>query len=160
MEYRPLAGRIREYLAELDRVVERAVRFADVASKTGEEAYWDAVALNLHSYYSGVEKIFKDIARTLDRALPGTEDWHQRLLVQMSSEIPGIRPAVIDRDTRNSLDEYRAFRHIIRNVYAFNFRPNRLNELVQDLNRSFSEVQNDLLAFIQFLEELVEPGEG
>jgi hypothetical protein len=158
MEYRSLAGRIREYLVELNQVVERAVSFAATANKTGEEAYWDAVALNLHSYYSGVERIFEDIARTIDRTLPESADWHQRLLVQMSIEIPGVRPAVLDRNTRMSLDEFRAFRHVVRNVYAFNFRPNRLQELVQDLSSSFGAVQNQLTIFIQFLEALDDPG--
>ena len=69
MEYRSLAGRIREYLTDVDRIVERAVRFAGEANKTGEEAYWDAVALNLQSYYSGVERIFEDVARTIDGEL-------------------------------------------------------------------------------------------
>jgi hypothetical protein len=42
IEDRSLAGRIREYLTELEQVVERAVRFAGAAEQTGEEAYWDA----------------------------------------------------------------------------------------------------------------------
>jgi hypothetical protein len=112
----------------------------------------------LHSYYSGVERIFEDIARTIDRTVPESADWHQILLVQMSSEIPGIRPAVLDRNTRMSLDEYRAFRHVVRNIYAFNFRPTRLQELVQGLSSNFSSIQNQLTLFIQFLEALDDPG--
>jgi hypothetical protein len=159
-EYRLLSGRIQEYLVELERVVERAVRFGNNAHLTGEEAYWDAVALNLHSYYSGIERIFEDIARTIDRTIPESSDWHQRLLFQMTAEIPGIRPAVIGRDTRLGLDDYRAFRHVVRHVYAFNFRPNRLHELVQGLPGGFGAVQNDLAAFREFLEELDQPGIG
>ncbi|MEA4906187.1 MAG: hypothetical protein VB089_01120 [Anaerolineaceae bacterium] len=160
MEYRSLAGRIREYLTDVDRVVERAIRFAAEANQTGDEAYWDAVALNLHSYYSGVERILEDVARTIDGSIPEGPDWHQRLLFQMSAEIPEIRPAVIDRETRIDLDEFRAFRHVVRNVYAFNLRPSRLQELVQDLSGSFGAVQKDLLGFIRFLEELDDPGSG
>jgi hypothetical protein len=78
----------------------------------------------------------------------------------MSTEIPGIRPALIDRETRVGLDEYRAFRHVVRNVYAFNLRPNRLQELVQGLPDCYGAVQKDLQGFIQFLEELDEPGSG
>lgn len=106
MEHRSLAGRIREYLGDVDRVAERAIRFSARANQTGEDAYWDAVALNLHSYYSGVERIFEDIARTVDGTIPDGADWHQRLLFQMSAEIPGIRPAVVDRKTRAGLDDY------------------------------------------------------
>jgi len=155
-EYRSLAGRIREYLAELDRVVERAVRFGESANKTGDEAYWDAVALNIHSYYSGLERIFEDIARTVDGNHSQGPDWHQQLLFQMSSDIQGIRPAVLDRTARLNLDEYRAFRHVVRNVYAFNFRPKRLQELVDGLKDSFNVVKNDLFNFVQYLEKLDE----
>lgn len=153
-EYRSLAGRIREYLAELEQVVERAVRFGESANKTGDEAYWDAVALNMHSYYGGLERIFDDIARTVDGNLPDGPEWHQRLLFQMSAEIQGIRPAILDRTARSSLDEYRAFRHLVRNVYAFNFRPKRLQELVEGLRDSFDSVKIDLQVFAQFLEKL------
>jgi len=44
--------------------------------------------------------------------------------------------------------------------YAFNFRPNRLQELVQDLSSSFGAIQNQLTTFIQFLEALDDPGGG
>jgi hypothetical protein len=149
-----LAARIREYVVELDLVVERAVRFSKQAAKSGEDAYWDAVALNLHGYYSGVERIFEDIARTMDASLPEGSDWHQRLLFQMSAEIQGVRPAVIDRETRACLDEFRAFRHIVRNVYAFNFRPQRLQELADSLRDCYAAVQHDLTGFSEFLEKL------
>jgi hypothetical protein len=155
-----LAARIREYLAELDLVVERAVRFSEQAAKTGDEAYWDAVALNLHGYYSGAERIFEDIARTMEGNLPDGPDWHQRLLFQMSAEIQSIRPAVIDRSTRSCLDEYRAFRHVVRNIYAFKFRPQRLQELAAGLRICFEAVQRDLTAFSGFLEKLDEYDTG
>jgi hypothetical protein len=78
MEYRSLAGRIREYLTDVDRMVERAVRFAAEANQTGEDAYWDAVALNLHNNYSGVERILEEVARTAEglflMAQTGTSD--------------------------------------------------------------------------------------
>jgi hypothetical protein len=38
----------------------------------------------------------------------------------MAVEIELVRPAVISKETRNTLDEYRGFRHIVRNVYSFN----------------------------------------
>lgn len=160
MVHSALAARIQEYTAELDRVVERAVSFSQKAAKTGDDAYWDAIALNLHSYYSGVERIFEDVARTVEGDLPAGPDWHQRLLFQMSADIQGVRPSVIGRETRASLDEYRAFRHVVRNVYAFNFRPERLQELVAGLRDCFDAVRHDLAAFSEFLKKLDESDSG
>jgi hypothetical protein len=50
----------------------------------------------------------------------------------MTVELSGLRPAVIGMNTRQHLDNYRGLRHVIRNVYAFNLRPARLAELVDN----------------------------
>ena len=149
-----LSGRLREYLAEVEIVSTRARTLADKALASGDDGYWDGVALNLHGFYSGIERIFEDIARSFDSSIPDGADWHSSLLLQMSAEAPGRRPAVISRSTRYCLDEYRGFRHIVRNVYAFNFRPSRLQELVNNLPECFNATREDLLRFAAFLESL------
>lgn len=112
------------------------------------------MALNLHSYYTAIERIFEDIARTIDENIPTGSDWHRSLLLQMSAEVDQKRQAVIRRETRYCLEEYRGFRHVVRNVYAFNFRPGRLKELVTGLPGCFEMVKTDLLEFIQLLESI------
>jgi hypothetical protein len=149
-----LASRIKEYLADLEKVVARAVMLSQKAIATGDEGYWDGVALNLHGFYGGVERIFEDIARTIDESIPSGPDWHQSLLFQMSAEFSGKRGPVISRPARNCLDEYRGFRHVVRNVYAFNFRPARLKQLVDDLNDCYSLVKKDFEDFVKQLESL------
>ena len=149
-----LAGRIRGYLAELDKVVDRTNTLVKKAEATGDDGYWDGVALNLHSFYSGIERIFEDIARTMDGTLSSGPDWHTSLLVQMTAESTGRRPAAISLETRFMLDEYRGFRHVVRNVYAFNFRPSRLKELVDGLQNCYTTVKNELQTFVHFLETL------
>ena len=149
-----LAARIKEYLLDVERVVERIYQLQEKALQTGDDGYWDGVALNLHSFYSGIERIFEDIARSVDDTLPAGPDWHRNLLVQLSVPVPDRRPAVLQRETRMLLDEYRGFRHIVRNVYTFNFRPTRLKELVDRLGDCFSLAKQDLLAFADFLESL------
>ena len=71
----------------------------------------------------------------------------------MTVEMGKLRPAVIRIETRQSLDEYRGFRHIVRNVYAFNLHPARLNELALDSEDCLSALTIDLLAFADFLEK-------
>jgi hypothetical protein len=146
--------RTRAALTEISDVVERCNRSEAKALRTNDEGYWDSVALNLHGYYSGVERIFEDIARTLDGSLPTGPDWHRSLLVQMAAEAPELRPAVIQRPTRDCLDEYRGFRHVVRNVYAFNFRTSRLKELADGLPGCFEMVQMDLEQFVVYLNRL------
>jgi len=53
-----LANRIRQELDELERVVNRIREGWDRARRSNDDFYLDAVALNLHGFYSGLERIF------------------------------------------------------------------------------------------------------
>lgn len=114
-----LNGRTQQALLDIERVVERAEAMLQKARATHDnDYYYDGIALNLHSFYAGVEAMFEDIARTLDGVIPDSPNWHQELLKQMAAEIAGVRPAVISVQTRYCLDEYRSFRHLVRNLYT------------------------------------------
>jgi hypothetical protein len=152
--YAALSGRLHEAMNDLARVVARAEELTQRALQSGDDGYWDGVALNLHGFYAGAERIFEDIARTVDEATPVGPDWHRDLLLQMSAPIQDVRPAVIRRETRYCLDKYRGFRHVVRNVYAFNLHPTRLRELVEELRACHQLLGSDLNAFQAILEQL------
>jgi hypothetical protein len=152
--YKALAERIRAAFFDLENTVAHTLELSQKAKTSNDDAYWEAVALNLHSFYTGVERVFEDIARVLDDDVPSGANWHIDLLTQMAEEIENARPAIIEQETKNSLDLYRGLRHIVRNVYAFNLRPARLNELTNDLPSCFENVKRDLSLFAQFLESL------
>ena len=156
-EYAALAGRIREELLELKRVVDRAEMLMAKAQRTGDDGYLDGVALNLHGFYAGIERIFVSIAREVDGSVPSGSDWHRDLLTQMSAEVSSVRPAVISRDTRYCLDDYRGFRHVVRHVYTFNLVPSRLEELVTGLQTCYTAVRSDLESFADYLDSLAQP---
>jgi len=158
-EYKALVGRIDQSLTDLRRVVDRAEMLLDKARRSNDDGYLDGVALNLHGFYSGVERIFRDIARTLEEVVPGGPDWHRDLPLQMSAEVANVRPAVISLETRYCLDEYRGFRHVVRNVYTFTLRPGRLQELVSELRPCYQAVERDLSDFVNFLQGLSEEEE-
>lgn len=99
-----LAGRIRGYLNELEKVVDRAILLSKKVIESGDDGFWDGFALNLHGYYGGVERIFEDIARTIDGNIPSGPDWHIALLVQISAEIPKRRPPIISQELRSTCD--------------------------------------------------------
>jgi hypothetical protein len=62
--YEELVDRIRGEVPDLDRVVQRAQRAWTQTQMTSEEQlYLDSVALNLHGFYSGLERLFELIAR-------------------------------------------------------------------------------------------------
>ncbi len=125
-----LAGRIRVSVNELSPVIERMASYLSKALASNDQAHWDALALNLHGFYSGIEQIFEDIARTMDGSLPTWSEWHIDLLIQMASEMKGSRPAVIRPRTHACLDEYRGFRQVVvygMSTHSINDYPGSMN---------------------------------
>jgi hypothetical protein len=150
-----VSERIRGELADLERVVQRALGIWEKAGRFPEEmAYLEAAALNLHSFYSGLERIFNLIARHIDGWTPRGEAWHRELLERMAEDIPDIRPAVISTSLVQILDEFRRFRHLVRNVYTFNLDPQRMRPLMEQLPSLWQALRTELLAFADFLERL------
>jgi len=147
-----LVRRIHQELAELERVLGRIQEGWERSRRSNDDYYLDGVALNLHGFYSGYERIFTHIAETIDGDLPRGEDWHSLLLRQMKTEVPGIRPAVVSTETGAILDDLRKFRHVVRNVYTHHIDPVRLGKLVKNSSESFSQLRAEISAFAAFLE--------
>lgn len=153
-----LAERIHSEIADADQVIERAQEGLRRARRSSDDYYLDGVALNLHSFYAGLERVFQLIATVIDGSLPQGANWHQVLLQQMATEIPYVRPAAISEETRDALDEGRGFRHIVRHVYAFKFDQAKVERLVDGVPATFARVHAQLSAFADFLEERARMG--
>jgi hypothetical protein len=152
--YLVLAERIRKELDDLERLVARANRAMSTAKKNQQDAdlFLDSASLNLHDVYSGLERIFKQIAATVDGTVPTSAEWHRELLEQMGLDLPRVRPPVLTSVAIQSLDEYLRFRHVVRNVYTFSFDPERIGRLVKEMDAVFDQVKQELSAFADFLE--------
>jgi len=59
-----LATRLRENLTDLAHVVERTNRLLAKAVQQNDDDFLDGVALNLHSFYSGVEQLIEGFELT------------------------------------------------------------------------------------------------
>jgi hypothetical protein len=156
--YLELAERLRGELADLDSSVHKSLKSWAAAKKgtKDQDVYLDSVALNLHGFYSGLEKLFELIARHIDGSSSEGAAWHRDLVSRMADDLPGIRPAVISKEIAKELDQYRRFRHLVRNVYAMNLRPGRISELVDKLPGTWSKLSAELQAFSEFLKQLSE----
>lgn len=152
-KYLTLISRIEKELSELEKIIVRSQKAWKQSQVSNDDLYLDSVALNLHAFYSGLERIFELIANNIDQSVPEGESWHQDLLKQMLIEIKKIRPAVISQDTYNQLDEYRGFRHIVRNVYTFKLSQKRLKPLINDLPTTFNQVKNEIQSFMVILKK-------
>lgn len=155
-KYLALISRIEEELSDLKRITKRIIEGWQQTKQTGDDLYLDSVALNLHSFYAGIEKIFELIAVNIDQTKPEGASWHQELLKQMQIEIKKVRPAVISKETYNQLDEYRGFRHVVRNVYTFNLSEKRIEPLVVNIQKVYERIKEEIYKFITFMEREAE----
>ncbi|MEW5827861.1 MAG: hypothetical protein AB1846_03150 [Chloroflexota bacterium] len=60
----------------------------------------------------------------------------------------------MSKATLQQLDEYLRFRHVVRNVYTFQFDPERIGKLVNDLQPVLAQTRQELLIFANFLEQI------
>lgn len=151
--YQTLIQRITTEWSAVCRVADRAKQnyLQAESHKTDQELYLEAISLNLHGFYSGLEHIFEWIARQIDGVVPSGYAWHQELLTQMTLQIPGIRPAVIQKETQVVLQEYLGFRHVVRNVYSWDLQPDKIAKLIHLLPSTLELLEQDLTRFRRFL---------
>lgn len=154
--YGEVADRIQGELADLEVCVRKAERSWDLAKKasSNQDVYLDSVALNMHAFYSGLERLFELIARHVDGSSLQGVSWHRELLYRMADDVAGVRPAVISQDIAKELDQYRRFRHLVRNVYTMGLEPEKMSGLVEALPEIWPKIYAELKAFSTFLEEV------
>lgn len=70
-QLRQLAALLRAELIEVERVLLRLTECWQRYQNSDDGYYLDGVALNLHGFYGGLERIFERIA--VDRAKPAAE---------------------------------------------------------------------------------------
>lgn len=108
----------------------------------------------LHDFYTGIEKIFHDIAKEIDRRIPLGESWHTELLSQMTLDIPGLRPPVITSSTEKKLREYLAFRHLFRKRYGFELEWLKIKRLLAGIPKILSTLEKEIKLFFQTLSKI------
>ena len=117
---------------ELDRLEQLRAELA--TAPRGDDTFTlRARGSMLHDFYSGIERVFVRIAEELNGGVPQGEQWHRQIVTDMSLEIPGVRPAVIDPDLARDLGDYLRFRHVFRNVYGSLLQAERMRPLEEKL---------------------------
>ncbi len=102
-----------------------------------------AIGAVLHSFYMGIENIFRRIAIELDRGLPTGPSWHIELLDSMAKANPR-RGSVISEELRIDLYDYLSFRHTFRNIYTFQIKWDKMKNLVENLEKTFKRFEKEI----------------
>jgi hypothetical protein len=106
-----------------------------------------ALAAMLHSFYNGVENLFKRIAVECDGGAPGGAAAHRDLLDLMARATPN-RPRVISEALCNRLDPYLDFRHMFRHAYSFQLHWDKMQMLVLECESVLDQFDTEVTAFL------------
>ena len=68
-------------------------------------------ALKAQQLYTACEDLLKSVAGTFETSVGDLARYHLELLKVLSSDIPGIRPALLTDKSYGILDRLRSFRH-------------------------------------------------
>jgi hypothetical protein len=105
-----------------------------------------ALAVMLHSFYTGIENIFKRIALEIDGNLPSGYASHSDLLAAMARSNPN-RPPVISETLRVRLSAYLSFRHVFRHAYSFQLEWDKMRDLVLQSQMTWQQLHSELDRF-------------
>lgn len=165
-ELRRLALELRSDLAAMERLCSFAAGVVAPGSPVGDVEPRDqmALALTMHHIYTAIEQALLRVARVYDRTTYAGGDWQRDLPRNMATELPGVRPAVLDLDLVRKLDEYRGFRHVVRHAYDYSLDWDRMRPLLERLPATVAAVTQQMERFLEFVEacsdELSSPHPG
>lgn len=116
-------ARLRQALADdraaLDRWErELAVAMADWTTSSSRPEMRSHVGVALHAWYSALEDLLERSVRIFEGEVPIGAQSHVELLVQATTEVRELRPAILPRQLETPLRELLKFRHFFRHAYV------------------------------------------
>lgn len=163
-EYIALKARIGYELQNLDMIekaleeeglfpelVNNSISGLDLSSDMARRA----IGSYLHDYYSAAEKIASHVCRATEEGMPGDDNWHYQLLLNMSLDLNGLRPKLFSEELLILLNELRGFRHVFRNVYGVNLDSNKEMALLRKLSQISKMLRKDIASFLIIMDEAI-----
>lgn len=136
-------------LAQLRRLLEFTTDLINASSRSVPgNTEVSALSAYLHSFYTGIENIFRQIASKIDGTLPNSGSWHLDLLAQMSTAT-NKRTALISESLSLRLAEYLMFRHFFRHGYTFHLDWTKMEGLVADSRAVLREFEDACRSFFE-----------
>ena len=106
-----------------------------------------ALGAFLHSFYTGVENLFRRVTLELGSRMPQGEAWHQRMLQEMM-RADESRPAFISAELGEQLKMFLGFRHVFRQAYSFELHWEKMAPLVLSCEEIFARLQDEIALFV------------
>ncbi|MDQ7821445.1 MAG: hypothetical protein RDV48_01485 [Candidatus Eremiobacteraeota bacterium] len=143
-----LRKQIRIEIEQLHNLIETHRSLIEKCRETPPSAIeLSALAAMLHSFYTGIENLFKRVAIEIDEGPPHGEAWHRQLLDAMAT-LTQNRPAVLSAPLRELLREYLEFRHVFRHAYTFDLCWTKMAHLVLECENVLNQLEQEINGFI------------
>ena len=150
-----LKNQVKLEFDNLERITQELDSFLEQLSEREPNAIeLSGIGGHLHSFYMGIERIFERVAVSLNGGLPAGEDWHTLLLREMESEIPDVRPALIDHELALQLLEYLRFRYLFRHTYGYELRWEKCRPLAENVSDILTIFKEQISRFFENLREM------
>lgn len=136
---------------EIEVVKRKRLRLSKERDAENIDSHIKAIALTLHSIYTGYEKVLEILIKGMDGDLPTAVDYHTALLKRANYEIPEVRPGIISDKTFNLLNILRAYRHKLRKTYTYLISPDKVLDIVETAINSLELFNRDWEIFRGYL---------
>ena len=135
-------------ISKIDTLVDKSSLLLEKC-KFSEPDFFDLNAIGsiLHSFYNGLESIFKLIHKANGGKPLTNTMWHSELFYSMFEETKS-RNAVLQRELTEPLKDYLGFRHVFRHSYGYELDWLRLNPLFSGMADVWQKVKADLEKFL------------
>ena len=106
-----------------------------------------------YEYYLMVEDILLAVAALTDQWVPGSLDWHERLLKLLKKPVEEARPPVLSTNTAELLEDYLYF-YLFFHKHCSSLSSSKVKMLSDNLEKTHNRVINDLSKFYRVLKIL------
>ena len=135
-------------ISKIDTLVDKSALLLSKCKLT-EPDFFDLNAIGsiLHSFYNGLESVFKLIHKATDNSPLASDIWHSQLFYSMFDNTEK-RKAVLSKELSEPLKDYLGFRHVFRHSYSYELDWERLNPLFSEMKDTWLKVKNCIVEFL------------
>ena len=148
-----LIRRIADEQAKIERTLNglsNALQDLEIVAEQHRKYVEKTIASDVTEIYRGIENIFEQIAREVDKNIPSGSSWHTDLLDQMA-EPREKRPEVITQKTLQRLKQLLKFRHRVNNIYRYDLIFEEAEKHANMVDDLYETLTHELDTFINFL---------
>ena len=134
---------------QIDELINESQTLLEIC-KTKEPDFVEkcGIAMILQSFYNGIENIISLIIKNKDLTFPNENKWHKELLDKAFKETKN-RTEIFNNELKVSLNEYLKFRHFARHSYGFQFKWEKMRNMLFNMNIIWEEVKRQVNIFIK-----------